>query len=287
MNAITQSQARDLAASVDRDDAANALASVILRGDLSKLSEAELVTHYNATCQSLDLNPLTRPFEYLTLNGKKVLYARKDATDQLRAKRRVSVQVVRQEIDAGLIVVTARATTPDGRQDEDFGAVPLPQGGEARANALMKAMTKAKRRVTLSICGLGFLDESELDTIPPQAMRDVASVEVVPETPALRGSSAEIAEAREIPGVKGLLADPEAGRTMRSFSFDLLDDQLSQFIEPEEIRAYLGQPKVQAAERKVRERGLGDRWDEIVDRHRERVAPPSDAENNAPNEEIA
>jgi hypothetical protein len=29
----------------------------------------------------------------------------------------------------------------------------------------MKAETKAKRRVTLSICGLGFLDESELESV--------------------------------------------------------------------------------------------------------------------------
>jgi len=38
--------------------------------------------------------------------------------------------------------------------------------GEARSNAMMKAETKAKRRVTLSICGLGMLDESETDSIP-------------------------------------------------------------------------------------------------------------------------
>jgi hypothetical protein len=35
-----------------------------------------------------------------------------------------------------------------------------------KANAIMKAVTKAKRRVTLSICGLGFLDETEVETIP-------------------------------------------------------------------------------------------------------------------------
>jgi hypothetical protein len=34
----------------------------------------------------------------------------------------------------------------------------------------MKAETKSKRRVVLSICGLGFLDESELDTIPRERM---------------------------------------------------------------------------------------------------------------------
>ena len=30
----------------------------------------------------------------------------------------------------------------------------------------MKAVTKAKRRVTLSICGLGMLDETEVESIP-------------------------------------------------------------------------------------------------------------------------
>jgi hypothetical protein len=38
--------------------------------------------------------------------------------------------------------------------------------GDVLANALMKAETKAKRRVTLSLAGLGWLDETELDTIP-------------------------------------------------------------------------------------------------------------------------
>jgi hypothetical protein len=38
--------------------------------------------------------------------------------------------------------------------------------GEALANALMKAETKAKRRVTLSISGLGMLDETEAEDLP-------------------------------------------------------------------------------------------------------------------------
>jgi len=33
-------------------------------------------------------------------------------------------------------------------------------------NAVMKAVTKAKRRLTLSLCGLGWLDETEVDSIP-------------------------------------------------------------------------------------------------------------------------
>jgi hypothetical protein len=38
--------------------------------------------------------------------------------------------------------------------------------GDALANALMKAETKAKRRVTLSLAGLGWLDETEIASIP-------------------------------------------------------------------------------------------------------------------------
>jgi hypothetical protein len=177
MNAIIQN--------VDRDDAAATLARVITSGDLSRLSDAELVTHYNATCESIGLNPLTRPLEYLTLNGKKVLYARKDCTDQLRALRKVSVQIVGRDISDGLCIVTARATLPDGRADEEIGAVPLGNvQGEARANAMMKAMTKAKRRVTLSICGLGFLDESEIDGALAAQPRMVPNLEPVVSAPA-------------------------------------------------------------------------------------------------------
>lgn len=184
MNALTTS--------VEREDAGRSLARVILTGDLSKLTEQEKVTHYNATCESVGLNPFTRPFEYLSLSGKTVLYARKDCTDQLRSTRKVSVQVVGKEIDSGLIIVTARATLPDGRCDEDYGAVPLPPNGEARANALMKAMTKAKRRVTLSICGLGFLDESEIEGIPEAQMRTVPNTAPPPAPLAVAVAAAQV-----------------------------------------------------------------------------------------------
>jgi len=141
--------------------------SVIVRGDLAKLQPEERAKYYSTVCQSIGLNPLTKPFEYITLNGKLTLYARKDATDQLRSLRGVSVVIVSRERVEDVYVVTARATTSDGRSDESIGAVAIGNAkGEALANALMKAETKAKRRVTLSICGLGMLDETEVETIP-------------------------------------------------------------------------------------------------------------------------
>jgi hypothetical protein len=162
-------------APVSAQSAGDIMERVIAVGDLSKLQPEERVLYYNRTCESLGLNPLTRPFEYITLNGKLTLYARKDCTDQLRSLKRVSVAIVDRQRIEDIYAVTARATMPDGRTDESIGAVPIAGlKGDNLANALMKAETKAKRRVTLSICGLGMLDESELETIPATARAEPA-----------------------------------------------------------------------------------------------------------------
>jgi hypothetical protein len=140
---------------------------VVTAGDLSKLSPAERVQYYNATCESLGLNPLTKPFDYISLNGKLTLYAKRDCTDQLRKLHQISVSILSRERMDDVYVVTARAIDFSGRVDESIGAVSIGNlRGEQLGNALMKAETKAKRRVTLSIVGLGWLDETEIGSIP-------------------------------------------------------------------------------------------------------------------------
>lgn len=143
------------------------LERVLVKGDLAQLTEAQRVSYYNALCQSLGLNPLTQPFQYLTLNGKLVLYARRDAAEQLRKVHGVSITDVQAQRVDDVYVVTVRAQDKTGRTDASTGAVTIGNlKGEPLANALMKAETKAKRRVTLSICGLGMLDETEVESIP-------------------------------------------------------------------------------------------------------------------------
>jgi hypothetical protein len=172
---------------------AQGLEQVLIGGDLANLSPADRVSYYDSVCKSLGLNPLTKPFEYIVLNDKLTLYARRDATDQLRKLHGISLKIVGREKLDSVYIVTASATTTDGRQDESTGAVALakedgtwetaatgkryfkkngqmiPLRGEDLANAMMKAETKAKRRVTLSIVGLGWLDETEIETIPNAA----------------------------------------------------------------------------------------------------------------------
>lgn len=138
---------------------------VLIGADLSKLSAEHRTAYYSKVCESLGLNPLTKPFDYIVLNGKMQLYARKDCTEQLRSNRKISLKIVARETVNDVYVVTAQATMPDGRFDESIGAVSI-KGvtSDALANCIMKSETKAKRRVTLSICGLGMLDEAELET---------------------------------------------------------------------------------------------------------------------------
>lgn len=157
----------------------NKIEQVLIKGDLSSLTSQEQVMYHNKVCDSLGINPLTKPFEYIKLNGKLVLYARRDCTDQLRTLKNVSVEITKREMISDLCVVTAKARMPDGREDEAIGAVST-QGlkGDALANALMKAETKAKRRVTLSICGLGFFDESEVETIESRETREAKAREI-------------------------------------------------------------------------------------------------------------
>lgn len=141
----------------------------IIQGDLSKLTESERAGYYQQVCESVGLNPLTKPFQYLKLNGKLTLYATKDAAAQIRKNHGISCTIIEQHADRELGVFTCTVTGQDkhGRQDTEIGVVSIAGlKGEALCNAYMKAVTKAKRRLSLSLGGLGWLDETELETIP-------------------------------------------------------------------------------------------------------------------------
>lgn len=150
-----------------KDANAELVEQIIAKGDFSKLTVDQRNQYYAEVCRSAGLNPLTQPFAWIVLNNKLVLYALKNATDQLRTIHRVSVVEMRPENIDGVYVVTTKVANGEGRSDIATGAVPVANlKGDALANAMMKAETKSKRRATLSLCGLGFLDETEVETIP-------------------------------------------------------------------------------------------------------------------------
>lgn len=178
---------------------------LVAGGDCSRLTAQQKISYYNARCEAAGLDPRAQPFAFMRLSGKEVLYALKAATDQLASKHGIVTTILSQQTEDGIRVVTVRSSAKDGRQTDEIGAVAV-KGlqGEAMCNALMKAVTKAKRRAILSICGLGLLDETELDTVPHAAPvravnepREMARPRDLAEDDNTRRQAAQIAAAAE------------------------------------------------------------------------------------------
>lgn len=188
----------DAVATRTQDDATAAwMEKVIVGRDLSQLTPSERLSYYNAVCEQHGLKTVPPPFDYLNLGDKLVLYANKDCAAQLRGIHGVSFSQPHITYPQDLVVVTINGTDSSGRSDTEVAAVPVtkeggewktassgkryfqgngvfaPMNPEDRANALMKCLTKAKRRLTLSLAGLGLLDETEIETIPKARKVDV------------------------------------------------------------------------------------------------------------------
>lgn len=158
MSVVQQETAMQLSSEV--------MSSVVLNGDVSKLKPEQKVSFYIELCKRVGIDPATQPFKLLKLNGKELFYADKSATQQLSKLHNISHEIVKRERVEDVYVVTVRATM-NGRYTDEDGAVTIGNiKGDALANALMKATTKAKRRAVLALTGLGMLDESEIETIP-------------------------------------------------------------------------------------------------------------------------
>jgi len=148
----------------------SAIESALVKNDYSKLNAEERMALLNKTCESMGLNPLGQPFGFFNLQGKEVLYAKKNCADQLGRVYGISMLDMTDKFDEknNIFSVTVKMQDRDGRINMDRGDVfvsPALKGNDL-ANTYMKAVTKAKRRCILSMCGLGFLDETEVSDIP-------------------------------------------------------------------------------------------------------------------------
>jgi len=184
-------------------DLVKAAEQAVMMNNVASLTPEARLAYMHQLCESMGLNSLTQPFQYIKLNGRLTLYATKGCADQLRRVHGVSIQILQNEVIDGQIVVHVRATMPDGRSDEDIAVVQMRKGMDG-VNDRMKAITKAKRRITLSICGLGLLDETELETIPTQAIQHVTvpqrAQELLGEPKAMEPSEGVKAAAKEAMG---------------------------------------------------------------------------------------
>ena len=147
-------------------DLPSEIEKLVVMGDLGSLTSEQRVTYVTAMCRRLGLDPISRPFDLIPLSGRLTLYLRAGGADQLKRVHGVSTQVTGRQQVEDVYVVTVRATDREGRFHDADGAVTVRGlSGEDLANALMKATTKANRRATIQLLGLGMLDESEFDTM--------------------------------------------------------------------------------------------------------------------------
>ena len=202
---------------VVKESSSELIANLVLNGDISKMSNEMKVEYYNKLCHSLNLNPVTKPFQIIAFQGKTILYATKDCTEQLRKINKVSIVELNQDLKEGLCISKCKVQDKDNRYDIATGVVNLSKkitdkngatsivklSGDDLANAIMKSETKAKRRATLSICGLGILDESELDTMPAYTTSDITQVTTQPE----RNPFIEMENANDLETVKKLWSE--------------------------------------------------------------------------------
>lgn len=157
------------------------ISSLILNGDISKLNPTQRVQYITSLCERLGVDPLTQPFKILKLQGREVLYADKGCAQQLCKVYGISTEITKKEKIEDVYAVTVRASNKDGRFTDEDGIVTIGSSkGDSLANALMKAVTKAKRRAVLAFCGLGMLDETEIDTIPNAKTVDISHSESIP-----------------------------------------------------------------------------------------------------------
>lgn len=180
-NAIDRRAAHEI--DLTAADTMDVVYSVVTKGDISQLDADARTRYYVQMCESLGLSAAAQPFAVLKLNGKEILYPTRGATDQLAAIHRLNREIIDgpKVIDVGgskIVYAVCKVTHPNGRVETSTGMVPLPSGADNICNAFLKTETKARRRGTLSILGLGMLDESELDTIPASAKGEVGPVDV-------------------------------------------------------------------------------------------------------------
>lgn len=166
LSIVETSKVVDLAAAAERVQQIEAL----LQMDVGKLTPEQQNQYLWHFAQRQGLDPTTKPFDIIkTKDGRKVLYANKGAAEQIRRQDGLRLEIIYagplvlgEKVDENIFMVKVRCTDREGRSDEDVGTVFLPPGGSDRADAVMKCTTKAKRRVTYSMRGLGMPDESEV-----------------------------------------------------------------------------------------------------------------------------
>ena len=150
-------------------DDATIFEEVSMLGIFNSLTKPQRVGYIRLMCYRLGIKSEFQPFFWMTdkKTGNITLGRRKSCYEMLGQLKDISVSMLKEELPGdGTYGVWARATTPNGRFVDNCGWISL-EGKLALdlQNAKMAAFTKASNRAVGALCGLGMLDETEVNGI--------------------------------------------------------------------------------------------------------------------------
>lgn len=179
--------------SISQKTDSNKLAPAAFRASFSRnfhgVSDADRANYVSALCKVLGIPTPLNPFYFLPVSQTvTVLYAGIEATQLLAESKKLNIEILRKSLDkeTNLYTVEIRVTGPSGRFCDNEGIIYLGGvTGKDRANAMMKAITKAQRRSVLSYCGLSITDDDELHGDYHSQTNPIAAraIEIQNETP--------------------------------------------------------------------------------------------------------
>lgn len=139
-----------------------------MSGNLKTLTDAERWQYYLAMCQHLELDPVSRPFDWIEQEGKLSLYPNANCAAQLASKMLLSFPEYHAEVIGDVYVYRVKAVD-ENRELWATGAVPMGRNASETARAFKKAETQARRRAVLAMGGLALTEADEIYEIGGQS----------------------------------------------------------------------------------------------------------------------
>lgn len=164
----------------NRIDIKKLLGLFAANGSIHQLTNPEKRELLAKLCNSLGLNQYIMPFRiYRDMQGHEFIYATKECCAELRHLHHINILTESHSIIDGMCIASVSGNNKYGRVDSEIGAIHIDSlVGQDKANGVMWAMTKAKRRLTLSLAGLGVLADVET-----RDMKEVIEYNVLEEKP--------------------------------------------------------------------------------------------------------
>jgi hypothetical protein len=148
-------------------EVAHILTNLGLNGSVSHFDKSQKQALLSKLCITLGLNEELQPFRiYSNTRGEEYIYATKECCAQLRHRECISIHEIGEPIFANsTISVRVKGSNKHGRESWEIGSVGVvPELSPSQvAHGVMTAVTKAKRRLTLCLSGLGVLADVELE----------------------------------------------------------------------------------------------------------------------------